>query len=62
MCMIRAQNEGLENLDAKVLEHYQLKHRPLGTEDFDFAFGKVKPSTPKSYLAKYDKWSKEFGG
>ncbi|KKT20347.1 MAG: AAA ATPase central domain protein [Candidatus Peregrinibacteria bacterium GW2011_GWA2_43_8] len=62
MHMVRERNSGLEQLDAKLLEHYQLKHRPLERKDFDFAFSKVKPSTPKSYLQKYEKWANDFGG
>ncbi len=60
--MVREKNPGIEKLTVKELETYSLSHRPLKTEDFEAAFGKVKPSARASDIERYEEWRKEFGG
>ncbi|MFQ5647873.1 MAG: ATP-binding protein [Candidatus Aenigmatarchaeota archaeon] len=60
--MVRDMNPGLTELTAEQVSRYTLKSRPLTREDFDYAFGKVKPMATKADLEKYEKWKQEFGG
>ena len=59
--IIREKNPDLENLSAKQLEVYSLNTRGLLPEEFEQAFGKVKPGSTADMLDKYDEWINEFG-
>jgi katanin p60 ATPase-containing subunit A1 len=60
--MVREKNPDMDKLTVKELENYSLNYRPLEPGDFDAALGKIKPSTQKSDLERYEKWKGEFGG
>ena len=60
--MVREMNPNLTDLTTEQVTKYILKSRPLNKEDFDYAFGKVRSTTTKADLERYQKWGQEFGG
>jgi hypothetical protein len=59
--MVREKNPGMEDLTAKKLEGYVLSYREMKQEDFEHAFGKVKPASKAEDIEKFGKWGSESG-
>ena len=61
MLMVREQNPGLEQMNAKQLETYDMRTRDLKPSDFEEAFAKIRPACKEQDLRRYSEWKDSFG-
>lgn len=59
MNMVREMNEGLHDINPKMLERYSLKERPLKKSDFQKAMSNTKKVANSETIKKYEEWNKD---